>query len=50
MPTIVLTAVATAACLLAARVQRRARRRRAIMRQEMPAPSLVLCRRCGARN
>jgi hypothetical protein len=48
--TIAMAAIAVAACLLAGRVQRRARRRRAIMSQQIPAPSLVLCRRCGARN
>jgi hypothetical protein len=48
--TIVWGAIAIAAYMLGTRVQRRARRRQAIMRQEIAPPSLVLCRRCGARN
>jgi hypothetical protein len=51
MPTIIATAaIGLAAYVLGAQVQRRARRRRAIMRREIPAPTLVLCRRSGARN
>jgi hypothetical protein len=51
MPTtIAMAAIGIAAYMLGAQVQRRARRRRAIMRHEIPAPTLVLCRRCGARN